>query len=136
MDVIRRVSPWAAGLVLVACGVWPATGQPPAEPRPAVRDRGFQDRHGDEILVCGRPYRIGTRVVLWTDEGGFDAYRTARRFGPYDRSDWKRTVEEMRAGALNFASEHQETSPPATTCASARPSRPHSRRSKIGRAHV
>ena len=78
----------------------------------AAGARGFQERHGDEIIVCGRPYRIGTRVVLWSDEGGYDAYRTSRRFVPFERSDWKNTLAEMRAGGLTFAaSETQETSP-------------------------
>lgn len=37
-------------------------------------------RRGDEIVVCGRLFHTGTRVVLWDDPGGFDAYRAYRRF--------------------------------------------------------
>jgi N-acetylmuramoyl-L-alanine amidase len=40
-------------------------------------------RHGDEIVVAGRFFRTGTRVVLWTDPDGYDAYRTERRFSPW-----------------------------------------------------
>lgn len=38
-------------------------------------------RHGDEIVVCGRLLRTGTPVVLWTDPGGYDAYRPPTHFG-------------------------------------------------------
>ena len=103
---------WVAGLVAAALGAGVVHGADAGNSGPrAAPDRGFQERHGDEIVVCGRPYRIGTRVVLWTDEGGFDAYRIPRRFVPFDRSDWRSTVEEMRAGTLTFAAENQETSP-------------------------
>jgi len=39
---------------------------------------------GEEIIVAGARVPIGTRVVLWTDEGGYDAYRNGlseRGFG-------------------------------------------------------
>lgn len=112
MKSTRRPALWAACLMAatLAAGAIQADEAATAPPR-AVPTRGFQQRHGDEILVCGRPYRIGTRVVLWTDEGGFDAYRTSRRFVPFARSDWKTTVDEMRAGALKFAGDNQESSP-------------------------
>lgn len=35
-------------------------------------------RHGDEISVCGELFHTGTRVVLWNDFGGYDAYRPHR----------------------------------------------------------
>lgn len=38
------------------------------------------ERRGDEIVVCGKRYSIGTPVVLWTDPGGYDAYSTELRF--------------------------------------------------------
>ncbi|MCC7193551.1 MAG: N-acetylmuramoyl-L-alanine amidase [Phycisphaeraceae bacterium] len=41
-------------------------------------------RCGDEIMVCGRLFHTGTRVVLWTDQGGYDAYRVEKRFAPLD----------------------------------------------------
>lgn len=46
-------------------------------------------RQGDEIVVCGHYFHTGTRVVLWTDPHGYDAYRVERRFAPYDVSDWE-----------------------------------------------
>lgn len=46
-------------------------------------------RQGDEIVVAGQLFHTGTRVVLWMDPGGYDAYRVERRFGPLDQADWK-----------------------------------------------
>lgn len=43
-------------------------------------------RRGDEIVVCGRLYHTGTPVVLWTDPGGYDGYRTEKRFAPWAKS--------------------------------------------------
>ncbi len=37
-------------------------------------------RRGDEIVACGHLFHTGTRVVLWTDPGGYDAYRAERHF--------------------------------------------------------
>lgn len=37
-------------------------------------------RRGDEIMVCGQLYHTTAPVVLWTDPGGYDAYRLERRF--------------------------------------------------------
>ena len=38
------------------------------------------ERAGDEIVVCGQLFHTGTPVVLWTDPGGYDAYRVEKRF--------------------------------------------------------
>jgi len=46
------------------------------------------DRRGEEIVVCGQLYSIGTPVVLWTDPGGYDAYRTQKRFAPVEQREW------------------------------------------------
>ncbi len=45
-------------------------------------------RRGDEIMVAGQLFHTGTRVVLWTDPGGFDAYRVERRFAPWEQAGW------------------------------------------------
>jgi len=47
---------------------------------PAVGSR--LERRGDEVMACGQLFHAGTPVVLWTDPGGYDAYRTERRFAP------------------------------------------------------
>jgi len=46
------------------------------------------ERQGDEIVAAGQFFHTGTRVVLWTDQQGYDAYRVERRFGPVEKSDW------------------------------------------------
>lgn len=50
------------------------------------------ERKGDEIVVCGQLFHTGAPVVLWTDPGGYDAYRTERRFIPYEQSSWGATT--------------------------------------------
>lgn len=37
-------------------------------------------RNGDEIMACGQLFHTGTRVILWLDPGGYDAYRAYRLF--------------------------------------------------------
>ena len=32
---------------------------------------------------------------LWTDEHGYDAYRTDRRFGPIEKASWEETIKEL-----------------------------------------
>lgn len=59
---------------------------------------GFIERHGDEIVVAGQLFRIGTPVVTWMDPGGYDAYRVERRFVPWERSNWAATLEDITAG--------------------------------------
>jgi N-acetyl-anhydromuramyl-L-alanine amidase AmpD len=39
-------------------------------------------RSGDEIMVCGQLFHTGAPVVLWTDRGGYDAYRAHCHFKP------------------------------------------------------
>lgn len=56
----------------------------------------FVPRTGDEIVVCGKYIHTGTPVVLWTDPGGYDAYRVERRFAPFEKSDWKTSSEEIK----------------------------------------
>ncbi|HYG35723.1 MAG TPA: peptidoglycan recognition family protein, partial [Clostridia bacterium] len=53
-------------------------------------------RHGDEIMVAGQLVHTGTRVVLWTDPGGYDAYRVERRFSPLEKSTWEASKAESK----------------------------------------
>jgi N-acetylmuramoyl-L-alanine amidase len=46
-------------------------------------------RRGDEIMIAGQLYRTGAPVVLWTDPGGYDAYRVERRFVPVEQASWE-----------------------------------------------
>src|SRR5688572_17939589 len=50
------------------------------------------ERTGDEIVVAGQLFHTGAPVVLWTDPGGYDAYRTERRFAPYEESSYRATT--------------------------------------------
>jgi N-acetylmuramoyl-L-alanine amidase len=54
-------------------------------------------RTGDEIMVCGHYVHTGTRVILWTDPHGYDAYRVERRFSPIGISDWQTSTADVRA---------------------------------------
>ncbi|MBY0395766.1 MAG: N-acetylmuramoyl-L-alanine amidase [Thermoleophilia bacterium] len=58
-------------------------------------------RQGDEIVACGQLFHTGTPVVLWTDPGGYDAYRVERRFAPPDQAGWEAT---QKAGVLKSPS--------------------------------
>ncbi len=57
-------------------------------------------RRGDEIVIAGQYIHTGARVVLWTDEGGYNAYRTERRFVDAGEESWEAT---QAAGALGRA---------------------------------
>jgi N-acetylmuramoyl-L-alanine amidase len=77
----RRILSLAAILVVllgvfVALLVQVACRQ--TEPFPPSGDR--LPRRGDEIVVCGQLFHTGTRVVLWNDPHGYDAYRLEPRF--------------------------------------------------------
>ena len=50
-----------------------------------------EPREGDEIVVAGQFYHTGTKVVLWMDPGGYDAYRVERRFVPIAQASWEDT---------------------------------------------
>jgi N-acetyl-anhydromuramyl-L-alanine amidase AmpD len=48
----------------------------------------LESRKGDEIVAAGKFFHTGTKVVLWMDQGGYDAYRVERRFAPIEQADW------------------------------------------------
>jgi PBP4 family serine-type D-alanyl-D-alanine carboxypeptidase len=62
------------------------------KPAPEVAAKPLK-RSGNEIVVAGQYFDIGTPVVLWTDPGGFDAYRTERRFAPWDEASFRATTQ-------------------------------------------
>mgnify|MGYP002777640233 CR=1 FL=1 len=53
-------------------------------------------RRGDEIVVAGRFFHTGAPVVLWTDPGGYDAYRVERRFVPWENASWDKSKDALR----------------------------------------
>jgi N-acetyl-anhydromuramyl-L-alanine amidase AmpD len=56
----------------------------------------LEPRQGDEIVAAGQFFHTGTRVVLWMDPGGYDAYRVERRFAPIEKSDWADSTAEVK----------------------------------------
>lgn len=68
---------------------------PPAPVRSDWRPGVPLPRTGDEIMVCGQMFHTGATVVLWTDPGGYDAYRTERRFAAWDVADFDSTAKEL-----------------------------------------
>jgi N-acetylmuramoyl-L-alanine amidase len=50
------------------------------------------ERRGDEIMVAGQLFHTGAPVVLWTDPGGYDAYRTDRRFATTREASFEATT--------------------------------------------
>jgi N-acetylmuramoyl-L-alanine amidase len=60
------------------------------------RSGTMEPRTGDEMVVAGQMVHTGTRVILWMDPGGYDAYRVERRFSPLEKSDWEDSQAEVR----------------------------------------
>ena len=73
----------SAALLAGGCGTLPRAGKP-------------EPRKGDEIVAAGQFFHTGTRVVLWLDPGGYDAYRVERRFAPIEMADWSNSCAEVR----------------------------------------
>jgi N-acetyl-anhydromuramyl-L-alanine amidase AmpD len=74
----------AAALFLNGCSTLPRAGKP-------------ESRCGDEIVAAGQFFHTGTRVVLWMDPGGYDAYRVERRFAPIQESDWDTSSAKIKS---------------------------------------
>ena len=66
----------------------------------------FIERHGDEILVCGQLVHTGTTIVLWTDPGGYDAYRVDRRFATTATAGWEETKKQNQGNQRPRAIQH------------------------------
>ncbi|MCA9259947.1 MAG: N-acetylmuramoyl-L-alanine amidase [Planctomycetales bacterium] len=52
-------------------------------------------REGDEIMVCGQLFHTTAPVVLWTDPGGYDAYRVERRFSDWKDASWEASKRDV-----------------------------------------
>ncbi len=68
-------------------------------PACAPRAGDMVPRRADEIIIAGHAFHTGAPVVLWTDEGGYDAYRTERRFVPRDAMDWDKSKDKLSSPA-------------------------------------
>ncbi len=75
---------FAAAVFVCGCGTVPRAGKP-------------EPRCGDEVVAAGKFFHTGTRVVLWLDPGGYDAYRVERRFAPLKESDWDTSHADVRS---------------------------------------
>ena len=72
-----------------------ATGLAARAAEPKVGER--LARRGDEIMVCGQLFHATTPVVLWTDPGGYDAYRVERRFVPIKDASWDASKDVIKS---------------------------------------
>lgn len=82
---LRSWLPVLAGLLALLAGC--------TTPKPGA----LLKRQGDEIIVAGQLFHTGTRVVTWLDASGYDAYRTERRFAPFDQSSWATSTVAVAA---------------------------------------
>ena len=85
----NSISWWFGGVLVLALLLSPGcrTVPPPGTLAP---------RRGDEIVAAGQFIHTGARVVLWTDPGGYDAYRVERRFSPLAEADWDTTRSTVK----------------------------------------
>lgn len=60
-----------------------------------------EPRTGDEIVAAGQFFHTGTRVVLWMDPGGYDAYRIQPRFTTLTNEDPAKLYTGIHYGVRN-----------------------------------
>ncbi len=93
---------WRVGVTLAILAAWLIAGcalknQPKSKFTDSRSKIGEKlPRRGDEIMVCGQLFHTGAPVILWTDPGGYDAYRTERRFSPLNKSSYAATTQEVK----------------------------------------
>ena len=78
---LLMVVPW---IFVTGCGSLPHSGN-------------MEPRQGDEIVAAGQFFHTGSRVILWMDPSGYDAYRVERRFAPINTSDWSNSCAEVKS---------------------------------------
>jgi N-acetylmuramoyl-L-alanine amidase len=87
------------GITLAIFSAWLIAGcTSKSQPKPKAAQNIAQklDRHGDEIMIAGQLFHTGAPVILWTDPGGYDAYRTERRFSALTKSSYAATTQEVK----------------------------------------
>src|SRR5260370_19258785 len=84
MNAINFFAALECGALLCGCSAMSRVGS-------------IEPRRGDEIVDAGQFFHTGTRVVLWMDPGGYDAYRVERRFAPIEKSDWESSHAEVNS---------------------------------------
>ncbi len=88
-----------ARVALAACAIAIFTGC--KSPSQYGKPGEIVQRKNDEIVVCGQLYHTGAPVVLWMDPGGYDAYRTERRFSPWDQASYEKSKPSVPEIAKN-----------------------------------
>lgn len=85
---MKRLAPWQIGGLFAAAGLllFVRCGAPPAL-APADHDQATAT---ECIIVAGRRIPIGTRVVTWTEPGGYSGYRAGKHFDREDGLDGER----------------------------------------------
>jgi len=94
--MVIRCGKTALGSLLLGTGSLLLAGCASTPPRGAAGVGELAPRIGDEIMVAGHYVHTGTPVVLWTDPGGYDAYRVERRFSPWEEAGWESTQEKVK----------------------------------------
>lgn len=72
----------------------------PPQPAAGVRPGDLLPRRGDEISACGQLFHTGTRVVLWNDPGGYDAYRAHRHLDEANPAPTRNKDATVRFGTF------------------------------------
>src|SRR5260370_22135308 len=83
MNAINFFAALECGALLCGCSAMSRVGS-------------IEPRRGDEIVAAGQFFHTGTRIVLWMDPGGYDAYRVERRFSPIEKAGWDVSQEEVK----------------------------------------
>ena len=97
--MIRSVRRRAVHLVLLSLAIVPAITGCASKRRDdlaGVKPGTRLQRAGDEIVVAGQLFHTGAPVVLWTDPGGYDAYRVERRFAPWPEAGYAPTTQKVK----------------------------------------
>ena len=86
-------------------------GNPAVADGPPTRIGEKLARSGDEIVVCGQLFHTTTRVILWTDPGGYDAYRVDRRFAPLPLAEWREGAVPDLRHPNRYGMRHRDMNP-------------------------
>ena len=109
MNLAGAVAALAVCVAFVGC----KSTQKEQTPRRAENVAQRVPRNGDEIMVAGQMFHTGAPVVLWTDPGGYDAYRTERRFAPWAEASFEETAKAAAEKKRTKAREGTEVDAPA-----------------------
>ncbi len=88
--------------MLVLCLLFFLPGNQSAKTNNSAPQPGqLEPRTGDEIVAAGQFFHTGTRVVLWMDPNGYDAYRVEPRFTTLTNEDLKKLYSGVHYDVRN-----------------------------------